>query len=75
MVRAPVAVEDTRPIGSLLNADPSGAAFARSIHTFDEPRGNDEDPVGPTHGIRTVTANELRYYDPQWNKRHPREDD
>jgi hypothetical protein len=59
----PEIVEDTRPIGSLVFADPSKAAFPRQIHTFNDLRMHTA--VGHQDGIRTVTARELTYYDPK----------
>jgi len=52
---------DTRPIGSLLNADPCSAAFAREIHSCDLVG----DKESEDRGIRTVDKRMLKYYDPQ----------
>jgi len=60
----PPAEEDTRPIGSLLFADPSKAEFARHIHVFNEPHSPRSRPESPT-SIRTVTARETTYWDPK----------
>lgn len=59
----PAVPEDTRPIGSLLFADPSAAAFPQQIHTFNDPRSSRTS--GEQHGIRTVTARETTYWDPK----------
>jgi hypothetical protein len=56
-------VEDSRPIGSLLFADPSKAAFPQQIHTYNEPFS--PRASGHQHGIRTVTARETTYWDPK----------
>jgi hypothetical protein len=66
---------DTRPIGGLLNADPSGAEFARHIHVFNDPASKHgcNCEHGEDKGIRTVRSDMRHFYDPQWEKRHPPE--
>jgi hypothetical protein len=54
---------DTRPIGSVLFADPSKAAFPQQIHTFNEPHS--PRAHGHQSGIRTVTARETTFWDPK----------
>lgn len=70
---------DTRPIGSLFNADPSSAVFAQNIHRVDLLPDHHKDRV-PAHvdmfdadsgSIATTDRRTLRMHDPLWVKRHP----
>jgi hypothetical protein len=66
-------VEDTRPVGALLLADGSGAAFAQRFNTPElVPNAR---PHIPLAGIRTVDARMLPYYDPQYRKRHAEDEE
>ncbi len=65
---------DTRPIGSVLFADPSTAAFTSQVHTFNEPFSPRSRPTSP-EGIRSVTARETTYYDPKRARREKEQND
>lgn len=68
----PEAEPDTRPIGSLLFADSSGAEFPRRIHPFNDPFSPRARPDNQ-HGIRTVTARETTFWDPKRTGCHDEE--
>jgi hypothetical protein len=78
--RLPEVPPDTRPIGSLLNADPCSAAFAQAIHPFKPLEEHldqtvHEAHVGTPHGIRTVDKRILRYYDPIMERRRQKDEE
>lgn len=68
---------DTRPIGALKSADHSQHVFAKAIHPVIT---SQEGLMGPTacftahqQGIRTVKSTTLKYDNPQWDARHPKD--
>jgi hypothetical protein len=66
--RVPEVPPETRPIGSLLNADPSSKPFAQSIHHSEVLERTGPARKGAmfgSEGIATVDKTMLRYYDPK----------
>jgi hypothetical protein len=64
----------------LLNADPCSTPFAQAIHVstpFKAVQGlnREEAHVGAPHGVRTVDKRMLKYHDPLWDGRHPKDEE
>lgn len=72
----PVEAEpDTRPHGTVLFADPSMAGYTENIRTCDPFRPDPDHDDGRRQGVRSINKRHLPFYDPQWDRRHPKDDD